>query len=215
MKRIIWTVAAMIPLSGCGAIQSAALHKEVQDNQVRAVAANDRCKSGMDQDPALEPLRGKVELYRTSFVNSPPFSVLANTGFPSELELKAIAHWAEIREACQKESDAAFKMPSAAYSNQRDFVNDLRNMLHAQAGSVNSLVVALYQQKVSYGEFAQKRFDINRDTSLAISDMRRAAEDRDMQRASIAQQNFANIMGTWSAYIAAVNARPVVIVHYR
>lgn len=216
MKKILLTTIAILPLSGCmAALQSGALHKEVDDNQKRTIAASEFCKSELDQDPALEPLRGKVELYRVDFISSPPFAILANESFATGAELPAIAHWADIREKCRKAGDAAFKMPSAAYDNQRQYVTDMRSMIRSQVQGIDALLVALYQQKLTYGEFAQKRFDINRDTSGAISDMRRAAEDRDAQGAAAAQQSFANAMGIWSNYIAAVNARPamVVIVH--
>jgi hypothetical protein len=209
MKKIILTLAAMIPLCGCvGAIQSATLHKEVQENQKNVGHANESCKSELDQDAALGPLHGKVELYRTDLVSSPPFAMLTNESFAAGAELPAIAHWADVREKCRKAADAAFQMPKAAYDNQRQYVTDLRNMIRSQLQGVDSLLVALYQQKVTYGEFAQKRFDISRDTSAIISEMRRAADDRDAQRAAVAQQSFANAMGIWSSYIAAVNARP-------
>jgi hypothetical protein len=208
MKKIILTMAAMIPLCGCAAIQSAALHDEVQENKKNIGLANERCKSELDQDAALEPLHGKVELYRTDLVSSPPFAMLANESFAAGAEVPAIAHWADVRERCRKAGDAAFQMPKAAYDNQRQYVTDLRNMIRSQVQGVDSLLVALYQQKVTYGEFAQRRFEVSRDTSAAIADMRRAADDRDMQRAALAQQSFANAMGVWSSYIAAVNSRP-------
>jgi hypothetical protein len=215
MRKIILTMAAMISLSGCMALQSAALQKEVLDNQKSVGAANERCKSELDQDAALTPLRGKVELYRTDLLSSPPFAMLANESFAAGAELPAIAHWADVRAQCRKEADAAFKMPSAAYANQRNYVTDLRNMVRSQVQGVDSLIVAVYQQKVTYGEFAQRRFEVSRDTSAAISDMRRAADDRDMQRAALAQQSFANAMGAWSSYIVAVNARPAMTVIIR
>jgi len=79
-------------------------------------------------------------------------------------------------------------------------------------GKESALIVALYQGKMTYGEFAQKRYEFARDGIAAEREFRQATLIGDQQRAvqaqQLAQQNFQNRLAVWSAYIQAVNSRP-------
>jgi hypothetical protein len=49
-------------------------------------------------------------------------------------------------------------------------------------GKVSALIVALYQRKLTYGEFAQKRYEFSRDGAAAEREFRQAALIADQQR---------------------------------
>lgn len=52
------------------------------------------------QDPALDPIRNKVELYRESRDSVVPFEIAANDTFPTDAERPVIAKWANLRDQC-------------------------------------------------------------------------------------------------------------------
>ena len=69
------------------------------------------------------------------------------------------------------------------------------------------LILALYQQKLTYGEFARKRYEITRDALGALNELRQAYIDHEEQRQMLAQQQLTNTFAAWSEYMQAVNAR--------
>jgi hypothetical protein len=72
---------------------------------------------------------------------------------------------------------------------------------------VGELIVALYQQKLTYGEFAQKQYEFGRDALATELAFTRAIVERDDDRQVQVQQQFADVQRTWTNYIQAVNAR--------
>ena len=85
------------------------------------------------------------------------------------------------------------------------------------AARVGQLIVALYQQKLTFGEFAQKRYEITREAASAEQEFRRstqlADQQRQMQAQQLAQQQFQNNLIAWSAYMQSVSARQAQTVH--
>jgi hypothetical protein len=86
-----------------------------------------------------------------------------------------------------------------------------------EGARVGELVVALYQQKLTYGEFAHKRYEITRDANSAELAFRQSELNADRQRQvqaqQLAQQQFANNLAAWSVYMQSVNARQPQTVH--
>jgi hypothetical protein len=85
-------------------------------------------------------------------------------------------------------------------------------------GKVSALIVALYQQKMTYGEFAQKRYEIGRDIAAAEREYRQAIlmtdEQLAIQAQQVAQQNAQSTIVVWTTYVQTVNARQAhTIVH--
>ena len=76
---------------------------------------------------------------------------------------------------------------------------------------VNKLIVALYQQKMTYGEFAQRRYEIGREGAKAENDFRRSVllADREHQEKAqqAAQDQYNAKLAAWSAYNQSVAAR--------
>jgi len=182
----------------------------VQSNQ-------EQCKDDLSTSE-LDPIRRKVELYRESLEAAPPFEIAANDTFPTDSERLAIAKWATIRDECIRRSDAALsKAPPSGSPLQIGFVQHDRSFQKEAGARVGLLIVALYQQKLTYGEFAQRRYEISRETAAAQRQFREATmiadQQRQMQAQQLAQQQFQNNLTAWSAYMQTVTARQPQTVH--
>ena len=155
-----WSVAAVLigtALCGCSSV-GASLKK--QRNEAIATAA-EQCKSEL-ATPDLDPIRHKVELYRESTDAGVPFEIASNDAVPTDDELPVIAKWATLRDECIRRTFHASKPPTDASAMQSAFMGQ-RQFLYNQAGErISQLIVALHQKKLTYGEFAHKRYEINR-----------------------------------------------------
>jgi len=220
LKRTVVLMVAVPPLLwGCGVAQTVANLKQQADlkEQIQAVrernqAIQTQCKADL-QTPELDPIRSKVELYRepSSIETPPPFEIASNDTFPTEPERTAIRKWAAIRDACIARQNAILVVPASANAVQTVFVQQEFAFGKEMSGHVGQLIVSLYQQKLSYGEFAQRRYEITRDTAVAERQFRQAAlisdQQRQMQERQLAQQEFQSRVAAWSAYTQAVSAR--------
>lgn len=177
-----------------------------------ASTLNAQCNEQMDRAAELDPIRSKVELYRTSLDAPAPFAMAANDAYPNEAERQAIAKWASLRDACMARWRAGLRPPSSATPMQATFIEQDMAFGDEIAGKVSALIVALYQGKLTYGEFAQKRYEFGRDGAAAEREFRQATLIADQQRAmqaqQLAQQAFQNKLAAWSVYLQAVNSRP-------
>ncbi len=76
---------------------------------------------------------------------------------------------------------------------------------------VGDLIVSLYQQKLTYGEFARKRYEITRAAADAQRQFRQSVQIADqaqrLQAQQLAEQQFQSSLAAWSAYMQSVNAR--------
>jgi hypothetical protein len=176
----------------------------------------DQCKAAYET-AELDPIRYKVELYREGTTGAPPFAIAANDTFPTANERVAIEKWAMIRDDCIRRGEALQTISPSANALQVAFIQQDRSFNREVGASVSALIVALYQEKLTYGEFARKRYEIGRDGAAAELAFRQAALDHDQQRQmqaqQIAQQEFSNRLIAWNAYIQAVNARQPQTVH--
>lgn len=186
----------------------AAKQNTIIPDQFAAVAA--QCKADL-QTPELDLIRHKVELFRDSFDSATPFEIAVNDTFPTEADRAVIAKWATIRDECTKRNDAVPGVLPTATPLQVTFMQRNRAFEKEAEARVGDLIVSLYQQKLTYGEFAKKRFEITRDAAAAERQLREAAllnnMDRQMQAQQAAQQQFQNNLMAWASYQQAVNAR--------
>jgi len=118
-----------------------------------------------------------------------------------------------MRDACLAHQRAVTsRVPPGATPMQATFIQEDWAFLDEVQGKVSALIVALYQGKVTYGEFAQKRYEFGRDGAAAEREFRQATLIADQQRAieaqQLAQQRFQNTLAVWSTYLQAVNSRP-------
>jgi hypothetical protein len=162
--------------------------------------------------PELDPIRHKVELYRAVWDAPPPFEMASNESYPADLERQAISKWATMRDACLARQRSVPRVPASATAMQAAVLEQDAAFGEEVAGKVSALIVALYQGKLTYGEFAQKRYEFGREGAAAEREFRQATLMSDQQRAiqaqQLAQQNFQNRLLAWSTYIQAVNSRP-------
>jgi len=177
---------------------------------------NMECKDKL-QTSDLDVIRTKVELYRDSWENAVPFAIATNDAFPTQEEKAAIARWATLREQCIASANAAFSVPPSSNPLQVTQIQQDRSFQQSATAGVGDLIVALYQQKLTYGEFARKRYEITRDAADAERRYRESTQLADqqqrMQAQQLAQQQFANSLAAWSTYMQAVNARQPQTVH--
>ena len=136
------------------------------DAAVREVDA--QCANDM-QSADLDPIRTKVELVRSDASAPAPFATVTNDTFATPQERRAIERWAALREECQKRTSAANAVSPAADPLQTVVIQQDRAFSMDAAGRVSALIVALYQGELTYGEFAQKRYEIGRDAGRWIA----------------------------------------------
>lgn len=196
--------------------------EEAQQNQNNAQAANAKmqgqarelvaqCKASYET-PDLDPIRQKVELLRESTENAPPFEIATNSAFPDSAELPAISRWAKLREECDKRYDEwQTNQNSSGDQIARTNGEMILSMRHELSGRVSELLVSLYQQKLTYGEFAQKRYEFGRDESRAEKQMFQAIANADqqhqMQARELAEKEYQARTAAWSAYTQSVTQR--------
>lgn len=165
------------------------------------------------QSPELDIIRTKIELSRTPTDGPPPFDIATNGSYPSAEEAAAIAKWARIRESCIKKSDEAIKDDARLPANaeQTLFFEKELEFRRQTVAQVSNLIIALYQGKLTYGEFAQKRYEMVNSIASANRDFRAAMllQDRDAQfkAASLALEQQNNNLKAWATYMATVNSR--------
>jgi hypothetical protein len=192
------------------------VHREEAERQQRAEIAsrqantNAQC-TALYQAPELDPIRTKVELHRANAEAAVPFEIAVNDVFPTDGEKVAIAKWASLREQCLKLIESSQVQPDGLNPLQRTFAAKDAAFGKEASAKVGDLIVSLYQQKLTYGEFAKKRYEIGSSALAAERQFREAAlladRDRQIQAQQLAQQKFQNDMAAWSAYVQSVAAR--------
>jgi hypothetical protein len=161
-----------------------------------------RCASEL-RSPELQPLRGKIELDRPSSDRPPPFEIISNETFPSSADRLLIAKWATVRDRCLQEQidlpqpAGMTALTTARYQQIKAFGTEM-------AGRIGDLILALYDDKMTFGEFAQKRYEIGKDGAAAQRQFLAATLQADQQAA---QQQLQTNLLAWSAYMQGVNAR--------
>lgn len=176
--------AISVPLAGCGAVQQMELAEKfraerenneriISDNKAKMTALHEECSRALDTHD-LDLIRDKVELDKAPspdyVVSPPPFSILQIDAYPTAAEKKAIQVWAGLREACAAKAEAlqnSLPIPTNVKKEQVDILRASANKLRVE---VSSLVADLYQGKITYGQFAKKRFDVSSETLASARD---------------------------------------------
>jgi hypothetical protein len=125
----------LILLAGCAGMQQRQAEAQIQ-------AITQSCIQRVQSDRDLDPIRTKIELYRTAMSGAPPPAMLADQSRPSPEERIAIAKWSSIREACMQEL-----LPLRANLEPYRQYNERMGLL----------VAALYDGRFTYGQFAAER----------------------------------------------------------
>ncbi len=183
----------------CG--QSKEAYKEVQNE----------CEKNT-QIKELDSIRTKIQLFKLATDEAVPFDIATNDNFPTTSETEAIGKWAKLREQCIANFNKLISNePIVGSALQKTYTDQIKAFQAQLTASISDLIVALYQQKLTYGEFAQKRYEITKSMMTAEREFRRATllADRDIQlkQTELAQQQAQNNLIAWSAYMNTVNAR--------
>ncbi|MFM0526919.1 hypothetical protein PQR11_18250 [Paraburkholderia strydomiana] len=178
-------------------------------------AARKQCDADMAV-PDLDPLREKIQFARR-LDSPPPFQYASLDSFPTAVERPLIAKWATLRDACIEHERAINPVPPNATPLDESFIRQEMAFGAEAEAKLSELVVSLYQQKLTYGEFAQRRYAIGRAAVDAGRQYQEARvlqdQERQLQAQQIAGQQFANSMNAWTNYMQAVNARQPQTVH--
>jgi len=185
------------------------------DNAQLIKDSQDQCKEDMN-NPELDLIRSKVELYRSVDGGPVPFDLATNNTFPTQKEKIVIAKWAKIREACVSRVSGFMNDASKTGTPlQNAFVEQEISFSRQMQARVGELIVALYQGKLTYGEFSQKRYEMVDNIASAERAYRAAVMQSDMdrqvqsqqaaQQAQLQQQQ--NNLIAWQTYMQSVNAR--------
>lgn len=199
-----------VTLALCVSLAACANHESAQDTQARKagiVTADEECKSEMLAATDLDPIRNKVEFYKRLSDGPPPFEIASNDMFPTDEERPLIAQWATLRDACINRQEAWLVVPTSANAQLVAVFQQEVSIFKEATANIGELIVSLYQQKLTYGEFAQRRYWISSQASAAELAYRQSVLDRDEQHRLQAQQQFANTLTAWGNYIQAVEAR--------
>lgn len=163
------------------------------------------------KDSALDPIRDKVELQRSSADDAVPFTIATNDNYPTDAERLAIAKWATVRESCIKESEGTYALAPSATPLQSTVIAEIHSFDAASTAKISELIVDLYERKLSYSEFAAKRYEFSRDAAAAkrqfILAAQMADQEQRLQAQEMAQQEFQTKVMAWASYIQAVNSR--------
>ena len=179
------------------------------------VMQQDVARSGMAV-PDLDPLHDKIQFSRK--LDSPQsFQYASLDSFPSAADRPLIAKWATLRDACIERERAVNPIPPNATPLDESFIRQEIAFGSEAEAKVSELVVSLYQQRLTYGEFAQRRYAIGKAVVDAGRQYREARmlqdQERQLQAQQLASQQFANSINAWANYMQAVNARQPQTVH--
>lgn len=190
------------------------MHKDAALKQRDAIKdqytnAADQCASDF-QSQDLDLIRRKVQFMRK--VDEPtPFEFATNDSFPSPDELPVIAKWAMLRDKCVSRSSAINFVPPGANPLADNYLRQDASFQKQAESGVGDLIVSLYQSKLTYGEFAKKRFEIGKAASDAQRQYRESRlindERRQRQAQQIADVQYQRNMMIWSNYMQSLNAR--------
>lgn len=178
-------------------------------------AITEKYQERLKRDTELLPLASKVEFFRES--RTPvPFTIASNNDHPTTTEAQLIAKWAKIREDYVREiAELNAKVPIGGDALQQANVKKLRAFGEDITARIADLIVALYNGKLSYGEFARKRYEVSSSLQSASEEFQRSVlqADRDAQirQQALAEQQRANSLAAWSTYMQTVNSRPPVV----
>jgi hypothetical protein len=121
-----------------------------------------KCEAQM-RDPALDPIRGKIELMRDipdgGDNSPPPLSIMMNNATPTQDEKVAIEKWANIYDDCIREG---YEVTEAWATPE------LTSLGHQIDQRITTLIAALIKGEITYTAFATKRVDLANQQLTAI-----------------------------------------------
>lgn len=153
LRIVAWLLISFLGVSGCGLVRTQIANSERDRiiNETRLAVESSR---------ELDPIRAKV--WMGGFDNDPPLSMFTLAEKATDAEKPAIDKWHEI--VVNK------KTKMLALAQQYDPLQ--AGMVETLAANYISLIVELYSQNISYGEYNKKSKDAYVNFSHQFSDMR-------------------------------------------
>jgi hypothetical protein len=174
MKRWIGPALALA-LTGCDTIGGIKYNLASDSFGDRTKQVAQACMARM-QDHALDPIRTKVEFYKSPPDGPVPFAILTNNAMPTPEEQRAIDVWARAIENCQADvhsSVDAIPLPPGVTQMEVDKLTSYFTDAWVEG---SKLRVALYSGRINYADFASQRLTVAQD---ALKAAERYVQDTD------------------------------------
>jgi hypothetical protein len=174
-------------------------------------AVREQCKASF-ATPELDPIRHKVVLWRDTGDEPLPFEIATNNDFPTADERPVIAKAATLRDECLSRIYAVPYIPPGANDTQTAMLKTVRSFGQQLDGALTELIISLYQQKLTYGEFGRKRQEVEKASAaftLAMTQVGAGGGTTQHQLEELqgAQQQFTDTIDAFVKYVHSVSAR--------
>jgi hypothetical protein len=166
--------------------------------------------------PELNPIRNKIEVFHEPLTPTPTAYPSLDV-FPTNAEIPLILKWIGLRDTCiEQERRIDLTSPNLMPTEQA-IVLQKAAFARISEATQRQLAVALSQQKLTYGEFSQRRYQINATEDNAGMQLGMTLNIRDQYSQSVAQrrikQQFSAETDTLEDYLHSLDARPPRVVY--
>lgn len=186
-----------LALAGCGTVGNIRYEFSSGSFGDKTRAAIQAC-SARAHAPALDPIRGKVELFKSPADGPVPFAVLTNSSLPDATERQAIGLWAEAIDLCQSEARRVLGEAPIPPDATQLKVDKLVSYITDAWIESGKLRVALYDGQLTYADYASQRVKIAEDAFRTATryaqDMDEENGTHDLEDAEAALEPFASLM---------------------
>lgn len=160
--------------------------------------------------PELFSIRDKIEIFHDASTSA-PYTYAAIDAFPTRADLPLITKWIELRDACIKQEHEIDLTSPDLTPMEQSIVLQRAEFIGIAEAKIRRLAVRLSQRKLTYGEFAQRRYQINSATESATSDIARTSGFPDSGSQLLEQRRikhrFSAEVDGFERYLRAVDAR--------
>jgi hypothetical protein len=163
--------------------------------------------------PELDSIRSKADLSRRATDGPPPFRVALNDTFATDSERLVIAQWIKIQNHCRRQFALSHAVPRPVNAIEAASFREAAALSRILQSSIGRLTQALYYRQLTFGEFAHKRFEFQRDAVALSSAMDEAGRYSDPTRLGQTLQQLLYLRRAWNAYLWRLSYRQPRTVH--
>ncbi|HIH2747881.1 EsaB/YukD family protein [Burkholderia aenigmatica] len=167
------------------------------------------CAAAMSA-PELNPIRDKIEIFHDPSTPT-PYTYAALDLFPARADLPLIAKWIALRDACVKHEHEIDLTSPALTPMAQSMVLQRAEFNGIAEAKIRRLAIGLSQRKLTYGEFAQRRYQINSAAENAAQRVAATLSARDPGSQFLEQRRierrFSAEVDTFERYLHSVDAR--------
>lgn len=158
MKKVLALICLSLALTGCSTINRINQQQntaQINTQKQQLIDQADQCYASLPSDPAIKPISGKVAFQ----VKDQTLPMYSNNSKPTAKEKVAIQHWYEKAQTCRKYVDAAIQLEN---------IPEFSQVTAANWGANQQLFIDLYSGKITYGQFATGRKNVQVETDKAM-----------------------------------------------